>query len=385
MSWRDRLTHASFRGFDFLTESHDAKGGRRLVVHELPGAEFPEVEDLGGKVWDWRLNAYFIGADYDLARNGFLAKLAEPGADWLNHPWLGPLWVRAKSWSVQESNDKGGYCTVSVEFVEGGSSLQPTTDRVDVVFSRLEALSMVVVDEFALEPMSASGMTAFVAAVSERLDVLRQGIALATLPLTWAGQVRGLVDGAKGDLAALMAVPRQYAVAIDGLANLLGTGGDAAGLADTDRPRVIRRLLAAASAGARVTLTGTAATDGAVRRNLLREDDLRQTLLVGAAARVAVADYRAADDRDAALAAAVAGLEGLLALASDAVFDAAAAARAALIDALNAQNLSAVQVREVAGALPAVVLAHRMGIDEDVFIARNGVQHPLFVSGRIHG
>lgn len=385
MSWRDRLTHASFRGFDFLTESHDAKGGRRLVVKELPGAEFPEVEDLGGKAWDWRLNCYFLGQDYDLARNGFLAKLAEPGADWLNHPWLGPLWVRAKSWSVQESNDKGGYCTVSVEFVEGGSSLQPTTDRVDVVFSRLTALSTVAVDSFELEPMSAGGMTAFVAAVSERLEVLRKGIALATLPLTWAGQVRGLIDGAKGDLAALMAVPRQYAVALDGMANVLGTGGDEAGLADTDRPRVIRRLLNSAALGASVGMFGTATTEGAVRRNLLREDDLRQGLLVSAAARVAVADYRAADDRDAALAAAVRGLESLLPLAADPVFDAAAAARAALIDALMAQNLSPVQVREVAGALPAVVLAHRMGVDEEVFVARNGVVHPLFVSGRVHG
>ena len=386
MSWKDRLTTAHWRGSAFLTESHDAKSGQRLVVHEFPGADVPVVEDMGGKAWNWNLNAYFIGPDYDLERNGFLAKLAEPGAEWLNHPWLGMLWVRAHNWSVHESNDKGGYCTVSVEFVEGGSSLQPTTDRVDVAIRCGVDLSQAARADFYLEPMSAGGMTAFVALVSSKLDVLRNALALATLPLTWASQIRTLVAGIQEDIAALMALPDMYATALAGLADLLGFGSDGNDdIADTDRPRLVRRLCAAATSGTGVAVEGMAATDGAVRRNLIREEALRSRLLITAAARIALADYRAAADRDAALATAVAALDALLPSLPDAVFEVAVTARAALIEALLAQDLAPAMLRDVTGPLPAVVLAHRMRIDESVFIARNTVRHPLFVTGRVYG
>lgn len=386
MTWLDRTAPASFRGFEFLTDSHDAKGGRRLVVHELPGADEPVVEDMGGKAWDWKLNAYFIGPDYDLERNGFLAKLAEPGADWLTHPWLGYLWVRAHNWSVHESNDKGGYCTVALEFVPGGE--QPFTsepDMVDVAIDRTRKLADAVELDFDLEAMSADGMTAFIAAVHQKLEVLRQVISLATLPLTWANQIKGLIAGVKGDLATLMGMPAAYASAFRGLTDALGGGADSAGLADTDRPRVVSRLAKVAIAKSAVVLTGVAATDGAVRRNLLREEALRSRLLVTASAQVAMADYRAEADRDAALASVVAAIDALLPSLPDPVFHAAAATRAALIEALLAQDLKPATYRDVTAPLPAIVLAYRMGVDEAVFLARNTVRHPLFVRGRVYG
>src|ERR1017187_7546156 len=113
--WAQRMVTAKFKKISFRTESHDTKGGRRLAIHELPGAEQPVVEDLGGKADEFHLNAYFIGPDYDLYRDKFLIALNTPGADWLLHPWRGLIWVRAHSWSVHESNDKGGYCTVGVD------------------------------------------------------------------------------------------------------------------------------------------------------------------------------------------------------------------------------------------------------------------------------
>lgn len=385
MTWSDRTARAAFRGLEFLTDSHDAKGGRRLVVHEFPGAEEPLVEDLGGKAWDWKLAAYFIGPDYDLERNGFLAKLAEPGADWLTHPWLGQLWVRAHTWSVHDSNDKGGYGTVVVEFVPGGASAQPTPDQVDVAIDRTRQLADAAVDDFELEAMSADGMTAFLADVHQHLEGLRQVIALATLPLTWASQVQGLIAGVKGDLAALMALPEAYANALRGLTDALGGGADDSDFADTARPRVVSRLASVATAKSTDTLSGVAATDGAVRRNLLRESALRSRLLVTAAAQLAMADYRAEADRDAALASVVGAIDTVLPSLPDAVFQAAVAARTSLIEALLAQDLKPATFRDVTAALPAVVLAHRLGVDEPVFLARNAVRHPLFVRGRVYG
>lgn len=395
--WMERMARASFRGFEFLTESHEAKAGRRLVVHEFPGAEQPLVEDLGGKAWDYRLNAYFIGPNYDKERNGFLAKLAEPGADWLTHPWLGLLWVRAHTWSLHESNDKGGYCTVALEFVPGGEIQQPVQDKVDKAYDRVRKLAKAAAAGFAPKPMSADGMTAFLAGVQQKLEGLRTVIAMASLPLTWAHQVMGLIAGVKGDLAALMALPGAYAAALSGLMDALGLGADEAEFAetdgtrprfaDTDRPRVVSRLASLANppAGGAIALIGVAATDGAVRYNLMQESILRRCLLVTAAAQVALADYRAEADRDAALAAVVATLDALLPSLPDAVFQAAVAARTAVIEALLAQDLKPATFRDVTTPLPAAVLAYLMEVDEAVFLARNAVRHPLFVVGRVYG
>ncbi|WP_231642890.1 hypothetical protein [Ralstonia syzygii] len=122
-----------------------------------------------------------------------------------------------------------------------------------------------------------------------------------------------------------------------------------------------------------------------MRRNLLREEALRGRLLVTAATEIAMADYRAEADRDAALGAVVAALDALLPNMPDPVFEAAVAARAAVIEALLAQDLKPAATRDVTNPLPAIVLAHRLGVDESVFLVRNAVRHPLFVKGRVYG
>ena len=57
----------------------------------------------------------------------------------------------------------------------------------------------------------------------------------------------------------------------------------------------------------------------------------------------------------------------------------------ALTEALLAQDLKPATYRDVTAPLPAIVLAHRLGVDEAVFLARNAVRHPLFVRGRVYG
>ena len=386
--WQERLVKASIRGFDFLTDSHDAKGGRRLVVNEYPYAEEPQVEDMGGKAWDWKLNAYFIGLDYDLERNGFLVKLNEPGATWLMHPWLGLLWVRAHNWSLHESNDKGGYGSIAIDFVPGGA--QPYTvqvDKVDVAYARIITFSDAAQDDFAAKqrPLSATAMTAFLAAVNQKLEVLRTVISLATLPLTWANQVMNLIAGVKGDLAALMALPQAYANAFGSLANALGLGSDTDDFSDASRTRFISRLVSTAKTSTDDGLSGVLASDSAARYNLAQESALRSRLLISAAAQVALADYQAEADRDAALGSVVSAIDALLPSLPDTVFQAAVAARTALIEALLAQDLLPATERDVTGPIPAVVLAHRMEVDEAVFLARNAVRHPLFVTGHVYG
>lgn len=381
--WALRMVTASFKENQFLTESHDIKGGRRLVVHEFPGGEEPEVEDLGGKAGEFRLNAYFIGPDYDLYRDAFLLALNTPGADWLDHPWRGLLWVRAHHWSVHESNDKGGYCSIGIDFVLGGKNgALPQPDRVDVASASIRNWAATVEGDFDLVPMSASSMTSMIATVSAQFDRVRNLVALATLPLTWLNQVRGVIDGVKGDAADLLAVPASYATSMRSVSDALGAG-DGSALADTSLPQVVNSLVSAATIP--VTIPGGAGDSPALHINLAREADLRGQLLLASAAQCALADYRVAADRDAALASVVGAIDRMLPTMSDRVFHAALDCRAALIDALLAQQLEPAQLRDIVQPLPATVLAHRMEVAEDVFLAVNKVRHPLFVRGRVYG
>ena len=373
MSWRDRLQKASFRGFDFLTDGHEAKHGRRLVVHEFPGADDPRIEDLGGKAREWRVNAYFVGANYDLARNRFLTLLAEGGAYWLTHPWLGRVWVRARDWSVSESNERGGICTVAVDFVHGGMAPSaPAVDKVDAAASSVRAASAAVVSDFALQPAPADMATQLRAVVYGQLEGLRRVVSLSALPTAAASQVVAAIQAVKGDIATLLAAPASYATALQSIADQIGA---AEGLMDSDRVRVVVRMGVVAQ---RAVVSSTDA-------NVTAEATLRARLLAIASAEIALADYATAAARDAALAASVAALDALLGDMDDGVFDATWALRTGLIEALQSQALDPAQVRDVVQPLPATLLAHRLDVDEDVFIAANGVTHPLFVAGRVYG
>jgi len=384
--WAQRMTTAWFKDdkLSFLTESHDTKGGRRLAIHEFPGAEEPVVEDLGGKAGEFHLNAYFIGPDYDLFRDKFLLALNTPGADWLMHPWRGLLWVRAHNWSVHESNDKGGYCAISVDFVPGGMVQTMLVDRTDMAIARFSKFSDESDMAFAPNPMNASDFAKFLAAVSAQLDKLRDVLAMAQLPLTMLHQVMGVIQGIKGDLATLMALPGAYAAALNSLSGMLGLGLDsvATDVADVARPRLVAALTKQAASA--LPVAGLLDYSPALLATIASEAALRSRLLVVAALQAALADYREAWVRDAALASVVTAIDALLPAMSDPVFQAAVSARTALIDALMAQNLVPSNFRDVVNATPATVLAHRMGIDEAVFLAQNKPRHPLFVRERVY-
>lgn len=380
--WAQRMVTATFNDLPFLTESHDTKGGRRLVVHEFPGAEQPDVEDLGGKADEFSLNAYFIGADYDLFRDKFLLALNTPGAVWLMHPWRGALWVRAHSWTVHESNDKGGYCTVNVSFVPGGQTQAILVDRADLADRSIKVFGAECEVSYRQEPMPAASLTVMKVSLLAQLEGLRSMLSLATLPLTWVSQVHRVLDGIHGDMDALLALPSSYATAMRSFSTVLSSGGGSR-LLDTHLPAVIASVVSMVQLPTSINSGG--ADSPALRINLARAIALRSQLLLASAAQLALADYRVAGDRDAALSSVVEAIDALLPAMPDALFQAALDMRAALIAALLAQDLAPAQVRDSVHPLPATVLAHRMGVAEEVFLAVNKVRHPLFVQGRVYG
>ncbi|MDT4328546.1 DNA circularization N-terminal domain-containing protein [Methylomonas sp. MS20] len=395
-TYRDRWEPAQFRDQVFLTDAHTANGGRRLAVHEFPGAEEPLVEDLGGKAGRWQVNAYFLADRYDLEVAQLIETLNTPGADWLVHPWLGRLWVRALSWSRSERNQENGFATLQIEFVPGGEQPpEASADLVDVAGAGIDGFADAAVADFDLAAMSSGGLSAFVAAVQGKLELVRQVIGFASLPLTWSSQIQGLVGSIKTEAGALMSLPGRYAGALRGLTDAIGFGADRAGLAAVARPRVIARVTTlAATAGytgigpvltAGEPVSGVAATDPVVRANLAADGALRSRLCLAAAMQLALTDYATEADRAASVSAIDAVYDALLPTLPDAVFQAAVTARTALVAAVLAQDLRPLQSRSIVHALPSTLLAHRMQVDEAVLIARNAVRHPLFVQGRVDG
>ena len=381
MSWRDRLKRAKWRELEFLTDSHEAKEGQRLVVHELPGRDDPVVEDLGAKARSWRVSAYFIGPDYDQERNKFLSLLRTPGAEWLEHPWLGRVWVRAQDWSTSESNAEGGWCKVGVDFAPGGEGVpQPEPDVVDVAKTRVDGY-VVTGAEFVPEGVGSAGAFAeLMARVQGAMDSVRTALARARMPLTMLSQVLTAVDSAKALLAEGLALPGEYGRALRSINGTLGLVS-----ADLDDDARVRAVAAMCRQGqpAPVVVSGLGAADSpALRRNLAAEQAARQHWAVATAMQLALADYTTAAARDAALATALRAVDALLpSAAGDEVFQAAVGARLALQQALSLQQLAPTQTRLVVAPLPSTALAYRMGVDEGLLLARNAVRHPLFVRG----
>jgi len=379
-TWLDRLQRAKWRGFEFSTDSHDSQHGQRLVVTDLPGADEPAVEDLGAKADGYKLTAYFIGAQYDRQRNKFLLLLGQTGAGWLTHPWLGQVWARAHTWSVHESTDKGGYCSVTVDFVPGGQAPSvPYVDAVDTAFGAVQKMKA----EAVVEPkkMSANALSSFVARVQGALSGVRNMLSMARLPLTWAQQVIGLIDSVKSMVAEVLALPGEYAAMMLNLAAAFGLAPD--DLSDTDRVRVVSALARSAVAAANESLVGV--DSQAQKTNMQADSVMRATLMASAAMNVALADYSSAAARDTAQAAVLSALDVVMPKMNDALFAATANARAAFMTALQAQVLDAQLVRDVVHATPSVVLAYELGLTEIALLERNAVRHPLFMQGRIYG
>ena len=131
MSWRDRLLRGSYRGRPFFIREHEAEaGGRRVAVHEYPGRDRPYPEDLGRRTKKFRVDAYLVGDDYDVARDALVAACDLPGAGTLVHPYLGTLDVACTDCSVAERTEEGRMARIRLSFVEGGANRYPQ-ERMD--------------------------------------------------------------------------------------------------------------------------------------------------------------------------------------------------------------------------------------------------------------
>jgi prophage DNA circulation protein len=120
--WRKALTPATFRSVVFHVEAGGPASGRRVALHEYPKREIPYAEDMGRRARRYSVMGYLIGPQYLVTKTQLIAALEAQGAGILKMPTMPAISVAVEAYSITETRERGGYCTVDMQFVEAGSS-----------------------------------------------------------------------------------------------------------------------------------------------------------------------------------------------------------------------------------------------------------------------
>lgn len=218
MTWRDRLTDASFRGVPFKYERVDGQEGRDTVVKKVPGAADPIVEDVGPGSTEFTIEMFVIGPEYDRDRDALRKAFNTPGPGELRHPYWGNIQVTVTNKPrFTESTKLGGMARTTVNFVKTSKKLRlldkvPTKVTVTVSAAALKSAAQT---QFA-------GAFAVANAISDVADTAVEAVqAVATA-----------VSAVRGKIAAAMLVFDAARAAIDdvvtGVVDLINTPVDLA-------------------------------------------------------------------------------------------------------------------------------------------------------------
>ena len=121
--WRDRYQPAAFRNVQFFVETDARAGGRRIAPHEYPKRNTPYAEDMGRKALRFMVQGYLIGPKYWDQKNRLIDALDKDGPGLLRLPLpyqMADVKVMVAAYTVTEGREKGGFCTVEMDFMEYG-------------------------------------------------------------------------------------------------------------------------------------------------------------------------------------------------------------------------------------------------------------------------
>jgi prophage DNA circulation protein len=214
MSWRDRLSPASFRGVEFFVESVTMKPSRRTVVHEFPAREDVIVDDLGRGPDRFEIKAYVIGPDYDQQRDALEGALLTPGAGTLVHPTRGRMSVAVEGEPQIEESPKtrGGMATISfsvVKVVPGTLAATPATGAQLTSAANIvsEATGANFIAEFDTTGMPSSFIESATARVTEAAEKLAEARAAISGALAIADAVTGALEDFTDGVETLVTDP----------------------------------------------------------------------------------------------------------------------------------------------------------------------------------
>jgi hypothetical protein len=128
--WRDKWQTALFRDAMFFVEVGARAGGRRVALHTYPKRNDPYAEDMGRAPNRFLVQGYLIGQVYLDLRDNLITALEKDGPGMLRLPlpyMMRDVQVMVQQYSVAEHRERGGFCTVDMEFVEYGTPLYRPT------------------------------------------------------------------------------------------------------------------------------------------------------------------------------------------------------------------------------------------------------------------
>jgi len=135
----DDLQSASYKGAGFLVNVMSTSGGRKHALHEYPNSNIQNIEDLGLKPRDYKINAIINEPNYKFKRDDLLEKLESGGPGILIHPTFGRIEnMVAVSWTMIEDLKKAGDLTVVIDFKPSNSSGLPveTANTLSIIKER---------------------------------------------------------------------------------------------------------------------------------------------------------------------------------------------------------------------------------------------------------
>lgn len=209
--WALDLPRGSFRGVPFWFSVDAREGGRRLAVHEFPGAERGLVEDLGRSTARWPLTAYVTN---QIAADALWAAATAPGPGLLWTATFGGVLVRCET--IRESHDKSelGRIALDLGFVE-----EPQVTLAG--FSVLSASGLLAGAVAAVTAGVTAGLSVLIGGVAATVVGTLSGIyrgAAVVIEAAATGALWGMVDATAGALATV-ALPSAVARdVLDGLA-----------------------------------------------------------------------------------------------------------------------------------------------------------------------
>lgn len=231
MGWKENMHPASFRGVAFHVEGDELGVGRRKQVHEYPGRDKPYIEDMGRATRKGTIEAFLVGTDYMTQRDRLLGALEQGGPGELVHPWYGRMQVDIEEGCrVRHGVRDGGYCAITISFVEAGelsfpSVTEATSAQLQLAADAAQAASTSEFGSF----FTVGGLPSFVLDDAlKSFNGTMRALEAGMLNLRSVNQVA--INLLNGDLSDLL--PNSYSLAnrFYGLftqAQALGTGADA--------------------------------------------------------------------------------------------------------------------------------------------------------------
>lgn len=374
--WLQNFRQASFRGVEFLIDNVDSQFGRRVVTHEYPQRDIPYSEDMGRKARRFNVTGYLVGGSYSLARDNLIAACEESGSGELIHPYQGILQVVCEGITIRERRQDGGYCELSLTFVEDGENVFPSAISNPSTASGLAATIVQTRAASRFESIyDLANIAEFVR--TEMVDRANELLEPVDRLLSASNDFADEVSAFKRDLNTLIYRPRELAA---GFLNVINRVTSVVG-ANASTSATLHEM-------ALKTLDLVPQTTGTRERQAKSQVALNEMVQQMAAAehsRVVVEQpYESYQQAEAAREQLTDEIDTLCETAPDEVFDAMIALRAKIVQALPDPRLPEIQSMTMRQSVPALALAYQIYGDplkDADIVARNKIKHPGFIKG----